>query len=100
MTCEHQSEDLRHPRPWDKGLIYEEIYTFESLQKDHNREIYSLMDCLGDVGGVLGILQIIFSVAIQPYSELIFYLNAIQKMFSANSTETLFKTQIFKNDKS
>lgn len=50
------------------------------------------MDLLGDLGGVVEVLTILFGIFLFPISEFSFILEASQKLFYARSTDkSLFK---------
>ena len=60
----------------------------------HERYIYSILDCLGDIGGVLEVLFVTIGLLIYPISEHKFLLNAIKKLYLASSSDkSLFVSQ-------
>ena len=57
------------------------IFFLSSISKMHERKVYSFLELIGDLGGVLEILLLIFGIFINPISEFSFYMKAIKKMF-------------------
>jgi hypothetical protein len=53
----------------------------------HSREIYSLFDLLGDLGGVTDILVFVVGALIFPFAEHHFIMRYLQKMFLIQTTE-------------
>lgn len=52
----------------------------------HEREVYNVMDLLGDLGGVVEVLMIIFGFFLFPISEFSFITSVTQKLFYARTT--------------
>ena len=54
-------------------------YTFYVDQnvKFYQREVYSVIDLLGDIGGIIGIIQSFFGILIFPISKFSFYNSAL-----------------------
>ena len=55
----------------DHALFHEEFLLFDT-QIDHNRVVYSLFGVLGDVGGVLQAIMMLFVAGFTSYSEFSF----------------------------
>jgi len=49
--------------------------------------VYGLMDLLGDLGGVVEIVTLVFGCFIYNISEHSFYTNSISKLYMANTKE-------------
>lgn len=49
------------------------------------REVYALLDLLGDLGGASEILLIVFGIIFYPISEFSFKIKAFQKLYLAKS---------------
>jgi hypothetical protein len=59
-----------------------------SLSKErsvHQREIYGILDVIGDLGGVLDVIIFIFGLLLFPISEHSFIMKALQKLFLART---------------
>lgn len=62
----------------------------ETIQ--HSRQIYSLLDLFGDLGGLLEVLSIIFSACIAPWAAFKFDYKAISKLYNVHTrSEGLFR---------
>ena len=55
----------------------------------YSREVYNILDLLGDLGGVLEIMLILFSFAFTPISEYGYYLKLAKHMFFARVKDPL-----------
>jgi hypothetical protein len=53
---------------------YQEIFWINGLATSYERKVYNLLDLLGDLGGVLEFLLILFSIFLNPISEFSYYL--------------------------
>ena len=59
----------------------------------HERSVYSLMDLVGDIGGVLGVFVSIIGMFVGPISDHSFLINMISNLFLAQTSRSdLFKT--------
>ena len=59
----------------------------------HNREVFNLLDLLGELGGVIEIFIITFGIILHPIAKHSFMLNAIKLLFKARTKETNLFTQ-------
>lgn len=53
----------------------------------HRRRVYSIFDLMGDLGGVIEILLIVFNIMFLPMAEHSFNLKAIKKLFLARTKD-------------
>ena len=60
----------------------------------HERVIYSVLDLLGDLGGVIEIIILAFGIFIFPISRHSFYTAALKRMFMARTKDP----KLFKKD--
>ena len=66
--------------------------TRDNVEVGHERVIYSLLDLLGDLGGVTEIVTLIFGIFIYPISNHSYHIAAIKRMFLAKTKDAnLFK---------
>lgn len=68
-----------------RNSIFIYSFTLSEVKIEHTREIYNLLDVIGDLGGVIDIVILLIGFFVFPYSEHNFYLKAIQKMFLART---------------
>lgn len=54
----------------------------------HVREVYNLLDVMGDIGGILEISMLLFGFFIFPISEHSFFLTAARLQFFARTKNT------------
>lgn len=58
----------------------------------HTREIYSLFDILGDLGGVTEVIMLLFGFFLYPISEHSFSLQALKRLYKARTVDdSIFK---------
>lgn len=60
----------------------------DGVMVSHSRRVYGFFDLLGELGGVMEVLVIIFGLILFPISEHSFYLNAIKKLFFARTKDS------------
>jgi len=65
----------------------------------HVREAYNLMDLIGDLGGVLELMALLFSFIISPISEFSFFLKALEKLYLVKTKDNNFFPKAFKEAK-
>ena len=53
----------------------------------HERRIYSILDFMGDLGGVLEVVMVTFGIFLNGISEHSFYTRAIKKFYSAKTRD-------------
>jgi len=53
----------------------------------HHRKCYGAFDLLGDLGGVIEVIMVLFGFMIYPISEHSFMLKATKKLFKARTTK-------------
>ena len=67
------------------------VFFKDSTSIVQERNIYTLIDLLGDLGGVVQILFLIFNIFLSPISEHSFIMKATKRLFTARTTnEDLF----------
>jgi len=54
----------------------------------YQREVYNLLDLVGDMGGVVEIIVIVFGVILYPIAEQAFILKAISELFKARTSDS------------
>ena len=66
----------------------------------HTRQVYNVIDFIGDLGGVLEILVMIFGIVLYPLSEFQFNLKAINLLFMARTSDKFIfeEPKIARND--
>ena len=53
----------------------------------HERDVFNVLDLIGEMGGVIEILIIVFGVLIFPISRQSFILNASSQLFKARTED-------------
>jgi hypothetical protein len=76
---------------YDPNSFYQELLWINGLATSYERKVYNLLDLLGDLGGVLEFILILFSIFLSPISEFSYYLKLAKKLFFARikSSDTL-----------
>lgn len=63
------------------------MFYLDETGLSHQREVYTAIDALGDIGGIIEITIIVFSLIFLPISRHSFYLRASRFMFFARSKD-------------
>ena len=66
-------------------VIYSTVLILGQTGMQHNRAKYGALDLLGDLGGVLEVIMILFGFALYPVSEHSFVITAANKLFFART---------------
>ena len=74
----------RHP---ESDLLYQTTYMLSNVMMGHEREVESLIQLMGDIGGLIEFLFVIFLAILSPIAEFDFYLKAIKKLYYARSRD-------------
>ena len=53
----------------------------------HNRSVYNIFDLLGELGGIIGVVDAIFRFFIEPISQHGFLLKAISTFYMARTKD-------------
>ena len=68
-----------------RRTLYLHCFYLDEMGIESKREVYTLIDSLGDIGGIIQIIMIIFGAIILPISSHSYYLQASRMMFFARS---------------
>lgn len=61
------------------------LYEYEVL---HEREIYNILDLVGDLGGIQGFFVLLVGIFIFPISEYSYNVKALEKLYLVDSKDT------------
>jgi hypothetical protein len=77
------------------------FFDLDPIEILHSREVYHIMDLIGDIGGVLEVFITIFGILLFPVSEHSFVMKALEKLFLARTLDdSMFvKTKLIKKNK-
>ena len=64
------------------------MFYLDETGLSHQREVYTIIDALGDLGGIIEITIIVFGIVFLPISRHSFYLKASRFMFFARSKDS------------
>jgi len=68
------------------------MYSVSETTTDYERQIYGILDLLGDFGGVMEVILLIADFILRPVSMHSFLTKAISKLYKASTKdENLFK---------
>ena len=56
----------------------------------HEREVYNMVDLIGELGGVIELFVFVFGMLILPISKQSFVLKASSEFFKARTTDDIF----------
>lgn len=68
-------------------IFYEECYWLQGEAKKHVRQVYNILDLLGDLGGVLECFLILFGILLFPIAEFSFYLKIAKRLYFARTRD-------------
>ena len=76
----------------NKDIIYKTSMMLSEIAVSHSRQIYDIIDLLGDLGGVMEVLLFVFGFIFFPFSEHNYIIRALQKLYMARTTnDKIFK---------
>lgn len=67
------------------------VFTIHEEYVMHQRQVYGILDVLGDFGGVLYILMILGSWVMSSFSEFRFNLEAMNRLYLARTKDKIFE---------
>ena len=67
------------------NLLYVYKMNLDNYKQEHQRQVYNLLDLLGDLGGVLEVLVFIFGIFLYPISEHSFTMKALSILYLART---------------
>jgi hypothetical protein len=82
--------------PLTEGALAQTLLHYDQIAVAHSRAIYSLLDLLGDLGGVTEVMMIVFCALLLPISEHSFIVKAMKKLYIARTKDD----QLFMKPKS
>lgn len=90
VTSQSRNKDIsiNDGNPLTKGALVHSVYYHDQIAVGHERAIYSLLDLLGDLGGVTEVMMIVFCFLLLPISEHSFIVKAMKKLYIARTRET------------
>ena len=78
--------------PDHPNALYIVAFQLHETRIFHYRDVYNILDLIGDLGGVLEIFVLFFNIFVGPISEFSFLLKAIEKLFLAQTKDpSIFK---------
>lgn len=69
----------------EPNKLYESILMLHEEKHQHERKIYGLIDLLGDLGGVLEVVTVVFGIILYPISFHSFILELSNRIFLART---------------
>ena len=70
------------------NYLYINMFYMDESSISHYREVYTSIDALGDIGGIIEIILIVFGTIFLPIARHSFYLRASRFMFFARSKDS------------
>jgi hypothetical protein len=76
-------------------------FDLEESEVLHSREVYHIMDLIGDLGGVFEVIITIFGIFVFPMSQHSFVMKALEKLFLARTLDNsmFVKTKLIKKNR-
>lgn len=60
-------------------------FTTTTLRTDNERNVYNLMNFIGDIGGVVDVILLVLGIFINPFQEHSFVMKALKKLYLVKS---------------
>ena len=77
-------------------MLYSSKLTLSNQTLEHHRNVFTFLDMLEDIGGILEIILKLTAILIIPISEHSFLTKAISKLYKASVPPNFFKEKEFK----
>ena len=65
--------------------LFKSIIKFSNKRLVHEREAYTILDFIGDIGGVFEIIHVTIGLLVFPISQYLFNIKAISKLYYAKT---------------
>jgi hypothetical protein len=83
--------EKKHPDVNPENLFSFYLY-IQPESIEHRREVYNLLDVIGDLGGVVEVFLFIFGIVLYPISKMSFIFKATKMLFHARTSDiNMFK---------
>ena len=76
---------------FNKNLVYRVKLGLSQIGSEHQRKIYGFFDLIGDLGGVLELILVLFGIVVSPIANYSFIMKAADKLFYGRTS----KEQVF-----
>ena len=88
----HREMDISYYNhmPEAKNSYFQSILFRDNQRIYHARATYDILDLLGNLGGIVEIMSVIFGVFLMPISYHSYVVKAINRLFFVNSKEDYF----------
>ena len=73
--------------PQKENLLYQQEFYIHGIEKTYSRKIYSILDLLGDLGGIYEVFVTCIGIFIFPYSEFSYNMKVFEKIFLVRTTD-------------
>jgi hypothetical protein len=81
-----QGDFLTADNSWQEdGLVFSLDMALDSKFEMHQREVFNILDLLGELGGVLEVITIIFFFIAAPVAEHSFYMQLFDQLYLAKT---------------
>ena len=73
------------PNQQNPNTIFETILVLDQNGKQHNRQVYNIMDLLGDIAGIYELITLSIAILINKIAKESFVIVALKKFFFVKS---------------
>ena len=80
-------KEVKQVFPFKNSILYKGVQVLDSKGSVHRRRVYSIFDFLGDLGGVIEIILLVFGMFLLPIAKHSFILKATKKLYLARTKE-------------
>ena len=81
-----QHTSVNNNIPAAKGALFQTILFVDSSMVVHTRKTYTLLNMIGELGGITKVIMFVFGFFLYPISEHSFTLKALKKLYLAKSS--------------
>ena len=74
-------------------VLYQNMFIVQQYGIKHMRTVFDFLALIGDLGGVFELVFGLISLIIYPFSEHVFYLRTLKRLFQVNSSHFQFMNE-------
>jgi hypothetical protein len=89
MVRKVQHKSVNNKIPLSKGALFQTVIFLDSSMRVHTRKTYTLLNMIGELGGITKVIMFVFGFFLYPISEHSFTLKALRKLYLAKSKEPI-----------
>jgi hypothetical protein len=89
MLRKAQHVSVNSKIPETKGAMFQTVMFVDSSMMVHVRKTYTILNMIGELGGITKVIMFVFGFFLYPISEHSFVLKALKKLYLAKSRDPI-----------